>query len=220
MIRINLLPHKTVRKKKTPGVGALCAIALCGLAALVVNYTYYAGKQDLIKTQKETISKQNREISELKTAIGKVESFQTEKKKIEDQLKILHDLEQGRSGPVKMLDALASSVPKNVWLTSVKETDSKITLSAEALSNEDVSLFMKLLKEAVWTPVGIGRVLSDQAAPDSAVQHVELLPSGERRDFPNEKLGHFFSEINLTKTSMTAGGIVSFSIVFKVTYTN
>ena len=121
MIRINLLPHKTVRKKKTPGMGALVAILLCVCAAAVANWMYYSEKQDFIKKQKRTIAAQNTEINNLKSAIGEVESFQAKKKKIEEQLKTLSDLEKGRSGPVKMLDALATSVPKNVWFTSLTE---------------------------------------------------------------------------------------------------
>lgn len=217
MIRINLLPHKTVRKKSTPGMGALVAIILCALAALVANYMYHSSKQEQIKAQRKEISKQQAEISELKNAIGKVENFQSEKKKIEEQLKVLHDLEQGRSGPVKMLDALASSVPQNVWLTSVTEQENTLMVSAEALSNEDVSSFMKMLKESVWTPVGIGRLHSDQSSQESPIQRVELLPSGERREFPKEKITNFFMDINLTRTSMS-NDTVSFSLTFKVNY--
>lgn len=215
MIRINLLPHKTVRKKKTPGMGALVAIILCALAALAANYIYYSSKQEKIKAQKRTLAKQQTDINELKNAIGKVENFQAEKQKIEEQLKVLHDLEQGRSGPVKMLDALASAVPRNVWLTSINEKDGGLTISAEALSNEDVSSFMRMLKESVWSPVGIGRIISDQSSQESPVQRIELLPSGERREFPKEKLSNFFSDINLTRTSM-ASDTVSFSITVKV----
>lgn len=215
MIRINLLPHKTVRKKKTPGMGALVAILLCACAAAVANWMYYSEKQDFIKKQKRTIAAQNTEINNLKSAIGEVESFQAKKKKIEEQLKTLSDLEKGRSGPVKMLDALATSVPKNVWFTSLNsEAEGRISLKAEAVSNEDVSAFMKMLKASVWTPVGIGRLLPDQT--ENAPVRIELLPSGERREFDSASISHFFDNITLGNTSSASGGTVSFSISFTV----
>ena len=175
---------------------------------------YYSEKQDFIKKQKRTIAAQNTEINNLKSAIGEVESFQAKKKKIEEQLKTLSDLEKGRSGPVKMLDALATSVPKNVWFTSFSEKDGHIDLKAEAVSNEDVSSFMKMLKASVWTPVGIGRALPDQT--ENGPVRIELLPSGERREFDSGSVSHFFDNITLGSTSSASGGTVSFSISFTV----
>ena len=218
MIRINLLPHKTVRKKKTPGLGAAVIIAACVVAAAIGNYMYYSSKQDIITKQKQTLNQQTKEIAELSRAIGKVESFQAEKAKIEEQLKVLHDLEQGRSGPVKMLDALATAVPKNVWMTSLKEQELAITLTAEAVSNVDISQFMKMLKETVWTPSGIGRVIPHLTG--DAPPRVELLPSSEMREFAPEAISHFFTDIKLTKAASTGdrAGTVSFTLTFNVNY--
>lgn len=217
-IRINLLPHKTVRKKKTPGQGALVVFAICGLAALIGNYKYFSHKEDILKAHKATISKQKKEIEELNRAIGKVKTFQEEKAKIEEQLKVLKELEQGRTGPVKMLDALSTAVPKNVWMTSLKEQDLTITLNAEAISNEDISQFMKMLKETVWTPSGIGRVLPNLTG--DAPPRVELLPSGETREFEEKDIAHFFQNIDLGRTSARgdSSGTVSFTLTFKVNY--
>ena len=218
MIRINLLPHKSVRKKKTPGMGAFAAIVLCSLAALVGNYMYFSSKEDILKAHKATIAKQKKEIEELNRAIGKVKTFQEEKKKIEEQLKVLKDLEQGRTGPVKMLDALSTAVPKNVWLSSLKEQDLTITLTADALSNEDIAQFMKMLKETVWTPIGIGRVLPNLTG--DAPPRVELLPSGETREFEEKDISYFFENIDLGRTSARSDNseTVSFTLTFKVNY--
>ena len=220
MIRINLYPHKTVRKKKTPGLGALVAIIACGLASFGGNYMYLSDKEDEYKSLQQTVRKQKQEIDELNRAIGKVKTFQEEKTKIEEQLKVLKELEQGRSGPVKMLDALATAVPKHVWLSSLKEKDLAVTLAAEATSNEDISQFMKALKETVWTPGGIGRVLPNLTGAD-APPRVELLPSGEMREFEQKEISYFFQNIELGRTSSRGDGsatTVSFTLSFQVNY--
>lgn len=218
MIRINLLPHKTVRKKKTPGLGAIAALAACGVAALIGNYMYLSNREDILKSHQATIAKQKKEIEELNRAIGKVKTFQEEKAKIEEQLNVLQELEQGRSGPVKMLDALSTAVPKNVWLGSLKEQNLDITLTAEAISNEDIAQFMKMLKETVWTPRGIGRVIPNLT--EDAPPRVELLPSGEMREFEEKDIAHFFQNIELGRTSARSdnAGTVSFTLTFKVNY--
>lgn len=215
MIRINLFPHRTVRKKKTPGMGALIAIGFCVLIACVGNYTFYSKQKNILKSHNATIEKQKKEIEELNQAIGKVKTFQEEKKKIEEQLKVLQTLEQGRVGPVKMFDALSAAVPQNVWMTSLKEQNLVITLTAEALSNEDVSQFMKTLKDTVWTPNGIGRLIPTKDAPP----RVELLPSGETREFAGGQISHFFKDVNLSRSSTKGDtGTVSFSLTFSVNY--
>jgi Tfp pilus assembly protein PilN len=47
-----------------------------------------------------------------------------------------------------MLAELSRRMPSRVWLTSVEEKDHKMTLSGAGLSYDDVSEFMRALRES------------------------------------------------------------------------
>ena len=55
-----------------------------------------------------------------------------------------------RSGPVHILDELASRTPERVWLTSLSATGGKIELEGMSLDNELVALFLTALNDSAY----------------------------------------------------------------------
>ena len=74
-----------------------------------------------------------------------MKSIKDDKKALEDKLKILDALKKGRTGPVKVLDELASLIPEKVWLLDFAEQAGGVSMIGQASSYEDLS---DLLQEA------------------------------------------------------------------------
>src|SRR5690606_28723627 len=79
---------------------------------------------------------------------------------LEEKLAVLERLRKGRTGPVKMLDALATLMPDRVWLREVDEKGGTLTLKGSAVTNEDLADFMReLKKEAFFSEPALKRAV-------------------------------------------------------------
>jgi type IV pilus assembly protein PilN len=219
MIRINLLPVRQVRKQEA-GKQQLILFAVVLVGAGVGNYLWWQGRaaeNDRLTVQVANVKK---EISELDRIIGEVKNIATEKAKLEEKLKVLETLKRGRTGPVKMLDALATATPKNVWIRKLDEKDGAMAVEGSAMSNDDLAEYMKALGNVVWTPEGMGRLVENRA--NSPSSRVELVLSGEIKDYSVDVVKPFFKDINLKKSSQRAQSddlkVVDFSLDFRADY--
>ncbi|MEW6430575.1 MAG: PilN domain-containing protein [Myxococcota bacterium] len=202
MIRINLLPVRQVQKREA---GRQYIIVLVGIAviALIGNgYWYYSLDSELADRQRK-LNDTNARIQQLEKVIGEVNNLNKRKKEVEEKLSVLDKLRKQRGGPVKLLDALATSIPKKVWLTSFEEKGGAVKVTGGADSFEDVSEFMRGLNNAVWTPKGMGRIV--EMKRDGSAARVELLSEDSAiEDFAGSEVAHFFSNIELKGSESTA----------------
>jgi type IV pilus assembly protein PilN len=149
MIRINLLPVKAARKQQT-GLQQLILMAasvlFVGLCLVVYNITL----SNQLDQLREDIAKDEAEIARLEKIIGEVNQYEDQKKKLQAQLKVIEELERGKSGPVKVMDALASGIPKRVWIDSFDEKAGLATITGYGLEMADVSEFLKSLEKSPY----------------------------------------------------------------------
>ena len=147
MIRVNLLPVKAQRKRET----GLQQHILMGLAVVLVVmgvafYNFTLGGD--IERLTEDIQAKEAEVARLEKIIGEVNQYESQKQKLLAQLKVIEELEKGKSGPVKVLDALASGIPKRVWIESMDEKDGRVTMTGFGLEMADISEFLKSLEKS------------------------------------------------------------------------
>ncbi len=145
MVRINLLPVK-VSKKKEAGKQQLIFIVLLLLGGLVGNWIWHENRAGDLDGREKRLSKTRADIQAIEKIIGEVTSIRAEQKALRDKLEVLEQLKRGRSGPVKMLDELATIIPKRVWLKRLGESGGKVSFDGSAGNIEDVSAFMAALK--------------------------------------------------------------------------
>jgi type IV pilus assembly protein PilN len=145
MVRINLLPVK-VSKKKEAGKQQLIFILLLLLGGLVGNWMWQSNRAADLDTRQKRLNKTKQDIAAIEKIIGEVTSIRAEQKALHDKLDVLETLKRGRSGPVKMLDELATIIPKRVWLKKLNEANGKVSFEGSAGNIEDVSAFMGALK--------------------------------------------------------------------------
>jgi type IV pilus assembly protein PilN len=145
MIKINLLPVRAAKKREF-GRQQLVLFAVLVVAAFVGNYLWLNKVDSELEDMNRRIANTRAEIAQLEKTIGEVKSIKEEKKALEDKLKILETLKQGRTGPVKVMDELATLIPQRVWILDYSEAGGGVTMTGRAAAYEDLSAFSKKLK--------------------------------------------------------------------------
>ena len=147
MIKINLLPVRAAKKREF-GKQQLVLAALLLVLAGIGNYFWYNRVDSELTQLDRQIATTRAEIAQLEKTIGEVKSIKEDKKALEDKRRILDTLKKGRTGPVKVMDELATIIPQKVWLNAYNEQNGAVTMTGSAGAYEDLSTFSKKLKES------------------------------------------------------------------------
>lgn len=146
MIRINLLPYRAARIKENikrqVTVYALSTILLI----LVISWWSINLDKDL-KSKRQQRNDKNKELASYRDISVKIKALEQTKDQIDIKLEKINELKRVKTGPVKLLDDIAMSVPKDkLWLTAFKERRGTLVLEGTAMDNETVADFMNSLK--------------------------------------------------------------------------
>lgn len=147
MIRINLLPVKTA-KKRDASQQQLLAFMLAILVAgggLVAWYFYTENELDTLKTQ---VAVARRQLAALKKKTGSLSQYEAREKALRERLDQIESLKRSKAGPVRMLAELSRRIPSRVWILELKERDHKMVMKGAGLSYEEVSEFTRALRES------------------------------------------------------------------------
>lgn len=145
MIRINLLPVEQTKKWEL-GQKQIILFLLVLVAVGMGNWTWRSGVADTLQGKRTQVERLKRDIAALDKVIAEVKNIAKEKEAIEEKLGVLEELRKGRTGPVKMLDALATIMPEKAWILSFEEKSGKLVLKGGAVTNEDLADLMHALK--------------------------------------------------------------------------
>ncbi len=144
-IRINLLPHRQLRKARQQRwfailaaivVGLGLAVVAAGQAYLVNAKASQDARNTFLKDEMVKLDKQIAEIAELK---AKTDDLLERKKVVET-------LQNNRGEAVVMFDELMRRLPEGLYLKSVKQSGDLLALSGYAQSSARVSTFMRSLE--------------------------------------------------------------------------
>src|SRR5712671_4038017 len=128
MIHINLLPVRAAKKREF-GRQQLILFGLILVGGLLGNYTWWKAEKDSLTTLEQRIASTRTEIA---------------------QLKILDALKKGRTGPVKVMDELATIIPNKAWITEYTEQNGNVVMRGFAVTYEDLSAFAQRLKTSKY----------------------------------------------------------------------
>jgi type IV pilus assembly protein PilN len=145
MVRINLLPVR-VSKKKAAGKQQLLLFALVVVIGVIGNFMWVSGRSRELKGREAQAARTRTEIAQLDRIIGEVKNIKTHQSALREKLDVLAQLKAGRTGPVRMLDELATLTPKRLWISKLEEKKGSVSLSGAATSIDDVSEFMTALR--------------------------------------------------------------------------
>ncbi len=141
MIKINLFPFRAARIKENirrqVTVYSLSVIFLILLLGVFPYNPYsYLSLDKKLKFLREEKDVKGKKLDSFKDITVKIKKLDKTKAEIEVKLKTIEDLEKGKAGPVKLLDDIAMSVPRDkLWLTRLAEEKGEPTLEGKAMDN-------------------------------------------------------------------------------------
>ena len=149
MIRINLLPHRELRRKQQQKEFFIVLSVVIGLGATVwfATHTYLSGQLDE-QNGRNTYLEQ--EIAALDKQIEEIKKVQEQTTALLQRKKIVESLQANRAETVYLLDQLVRQLPDGVYLKSVQQKGSKVAVNGFAQSNARVSTFMRNLESSPY----------------------------------------------------------------------
>lgn len=142
MARINLLPwREELRQQRKKEFGAAIAIALLVTGGLWFGYYSYINQR--IAYQETRNSFLQGQIALLDKKIEEIRKLETEKESLIQRMRAIETLQTSRPVIVKLFNALVTTLPEGLFLTSVEQKGEKLTLRGVAQSNARVSNFMR-----------------------------------------------------------------------------
>ncbi|NBQ68048.1 MAG: fimbrial protein [Nitrosomonadaceae bacterium] len=149
MIRINLLPHRELKRKAQQQQIAILA-GLAGFLGIAAVWSVYAMIDGEIENQNARNQYLQSRIAVLDTEIAEIRNIKTQTQELLSRKHVVETLQNSRSEVVHLLDQLVRLLPDGVYLQSVKQNDQIITLMGYAQSNAWVSMLMRNLESSPW----------------------------------------------------------------------
>jgi type IV pilus assembly protein PilN len=147
VIRINLLPHREMRRKQQQTqfyimVGVVAAI---GAGIWFAVHTYL---EDQFQNQVARNNYLTAEIKKLDAQIAEIKKLQDQIAALRARARVVETLQATRSEVVHLLDQMVRQLPDGVYLKSIKQTGTRVTISGFTQSQARVSTLMRNLESS------------------------------------------------------------------------
>lgn len=149
MMRINLLPHRQLKRAERQrqfGLMALMSAVLAG-AVVFMGWTFLSSKKD---SQLERNGRLEQAIEKLDKEIADIKDLKDQISNVLERKQIVENLQTNRSQSVVILDELSRQLPEGLYLKSVKQTGNLITLEGVADTNARVATLVRNLSVSNW----------------------------------------------------------------------
>ena len=149
MIRINLLPHRQLKReqrKKQMAVGAGIAVAI-GLVVGLLGHTYLSGRVDTQRTRNAYLAEETKKLDE---QIEKIKAIKEQTADLMARKQVVEGLQTNRSESVHLIDQLVRQIPEGVWIKTVKQTGQVVNIVGYAQTNGRISTLMRNFDSSEW----------------------------------------------------------------------
>jgi len=149
MIRINLLPHREQRRqaRQRQFVSLAIGLAIMGVAVVGLGHVVIAA---WIENQNERNKLLTTEIAKLDEQIKEIDRLRDQTQALLARKQVVETLQANRTEAVHLLDQLVRQLPDGVYLKSVKQNGTRVTLVGYAQSNARVSTLMRNVEGSPW----------------------------------------------------------------------
>ena len=149
MVRINLLPHRQVKRAEKQRQFGLMALATVVLASTLVFMGW-----SIINAKKEAQDDRNRRLDD---AIVKLDNEIKDIKALKDQInsvlerkQIVENLQTNRSQSVVLMDEIARLLPEGMFIRSIKQQGNAIEIQGVADTNARIATLVRNLTSSNW----------------------------------------------------------------------
>ena len=147
MIRINLLPHREIRRKQQQQQFfiLLAGVVVIGGAVWFVVHTYLNEQYDLQVSRNTYLQA---EIAKLDKQIAEIQKLKAQTAALLARKRVVETLQGNRSEVVHLLDQLIRQLPDGVYLKSIKQAGTRVTINGFTQSQARVSTLMRNLESS------------------------------------------------------------------------
>jgi type IV pilus assembly protein PilN len=149
MLEINLLPVREARRKADLRQYVMQLVLMMILAVGGIGLVQSRISDQIERGQARVRQMQN-DIDQFKPQLEQVAAFKKRKAELEKKIDVIDGLDRARTGPVRVLDELATRTPDRLWLTSMSTKGKTISLQGQSLDNELVALFLRSLGDSEY----------------------------------------------------------------------
>jgi type IV pilus assembly protein PilN len=150
MLRINLLPIRQLKKRAKAqqqlfAMGAVLALTLA--AALCVGYL----QLQRVKALEQEISALNTKKQSFTPTLNKIAQLKKDQEELNRKTNIIKQLKTDSSLTVRVVDEIANRLDnQRMWLETLQQQGSSLSLSGVALDNQTIAQFMDNLKASPY----------------------------------------------------------------------
>lgn len=144
MIRINLLPHREIKRKRQQKEFISMMVSVAILAG-VIWFAVHSWLGSRLEAQNGRNKYLEDEIAKLDKQIEEIQRLKEQTSALLQRKKVVESLQANRNQAVELLDQLVRQLPDGVYLKSVQQKGVKVTINGYAQSNARVSTFMRNL---------------------------------------------------------------------------
>ena len=147
MIRINLLPHREVRRKQQQQQFfiLLAFVLVVGGAVWFVVRSYL---DEQLETQQARNKYLQDEIVKLDKQIAEIQKLKEQTAALLARKRVVETLQGNRAEVVHLLDQLVRQLPEGVYLKAVKQSGNRVTITGLTQSQARVSTLMRNLESS------------------------------------------------------------------------
>ena len=149
MIRINLLPHREIKRKaRQQQFAVLSGITLfIGILTIGMVHLMITGQ---IEHQESRNAYMTNQITVLDKQIDEIKKIRAQTQALLARKQVVETLQGNRADVVHLLDQLVRLLPDGIYLRSIKQNNQVINLAGYAQSNARVSTLMRKLESSPW----------------------------------------------------------------------
>jgi type IV pilus assembly protein PilN len=147
MIRINLLPHREIRRKQQQQqfFVLLGGIVVIGTGVWFIVHTYLDEQLDVQVSRNKYLQE---EIVKLDKQIAEIQKLKEQTAALLARKRVVETLQGNRSETVHLLDQLVRQLPDGVYLKGVRQAGTRVTITGLTQSQARVSTLMRNLESS------------------------------------------------------------------------
>lgn len=167
MMRINLLPHREIRRKQQQRQFyiALGGVVVAGAALTYVIYHFLGNQFDEQVARNKYLTE---EIAKVDKDIAEINRLKEQTASLLARKQVVETLQSNRSETVNLLDQLVRQLPDGMYLRSVRQQGARVAINGVTQSQARVSTLMRNLE-------------SSQKLSDPALVEIKALQQGTTR---------------------------------------
>ncbi len=149
MIRVNLLPHRQVKREVRQREFGLMA-GFSAISAAFIIFVFWSYIENQVERQTERNRRLDVAIVALDKEIADIKNLKDQISAMLERKQVVENLQDSRSQAVIVLDELSRQLPEGIYLRSIKQQGGLVSVEGVADTNARVATLVRNLSKSSW----------------------------------------------------------------------